>query len=48
LAESEEEALDCVMNGEFSSDPDSEYSEEIDEYGDMKIDNIDLIEKDTE
>jgi hypothetical protein len=44
LAESEEEALDCVING-FS---DNDYEEDIDEYGDMEIDNIDLIEKDTE
>lgn len=45
LAETEEEALNCVING-FSAD--SEYIEDIDEYGDMEIDNIDLIEKDTE
>ena len=44
LAESEEEALDCVING-FS---DNDYEEDIDEYGDMEIDNIDLIEKDAE
>jgi hypothetical protein len=44
LAESEEEALDCVING-FS---DNDYEEDIDEYGDMEIDNIDLIEEDTE
>lgn len=44
LAESEEEALDCVING-FS---DNDYEEDIDEYGDMEIDNIDLIEKDTQ
>ena len=43
LAESEEEALDCVING-FS---DNDYEEDIDEYGDMEIDNIDLIEEDT-
>jgi hypothetical protein len=45
LAETEQEALDCVVNG-FSAD--SEYAEDIDEYGDMEIDNIDMIEKDTE
>lgn len=44
LAETEDEALQCVVNG-FS---DNEYEEDIDEYGDMEIDNIDLIEKDTE
>jgi len=45
LATNEEEALNCVING-FSSDPESEYAEDIDEYGDMEIDNIDMIEKD--
>ena len=44
LAESEEEALDCVING-FS---DNDYEEDIDEYGDMEIDNIDLIEENAE
>lgn len=44
LAETEDEALQCVVNG-FS---DNEYEEDIDEYGDMEIDNIELIEKDTE
>ena len=44
MADSEEEALNCVING-FSTD--SEYHEDIDEYGDMEIDNIDLIEEDT-
>ena len=44
LAETEDEALQCVVNG-FSDD---EYEEDIDEYGDMEIDNIELIEKDTE
>lgn len=44
LAETEDEALQCVVNG-FS---DNEYEEDIDEYGDMEIDNIDLIEKDIE
>jgi hypothetical protein len=43
MAENEEEALNRVING-FSTD--SEYTEDIDEYGDMEIDNIDLIEKD--
>jgi hypothetical protein len=47
LAESEEEALDCVING-FSTDDTNQYEEDIDEYGDMEIDNIDLIEKDAE
>lgn len=45
IAESEEGALDCVMNG-FSTD--SQYEEDIDEYGDMEIDSIDVIEKDVE
>ena len=45
IAESEEGALDRVMNG-FSTD--SQYEEDIDEYGDMEIDNIDMIEKDVE
>ena len=40
-ADSEDEALHCVING-FNE------MEDIDEYGDMQIDNIDLIEKDTE
>lgn len=44
LAETEDEALQCVVN-RFS---DNEYEEDIDEYGDMEIDNIELIEKDTE
>ena len=44
LAESEEEALDCVING-FSE---NDYEEDIDEYGDMEIDNIDLIEENAE
>lgn len=44
IAESEDEALHCVVNG-FSSD--SEYLEQVDEYGDMQIDNIEVIEKDT-
>lgn len=43
IAESEDEALHCVVNG-FSSD--SEYLEQVDEYGDMQIDNIEVIEKD--
>ena len=43
VAESEDEALQCVVNG-FSSD--SEYLEEVDEYSDMQIDNIEVIEKD--
>lgn len=43
IANSEDEALHCVVNG-FSSD--SEYLEEVDEYGDMQIDNIEVIEKD--
>lgn len=43
IAESEDEALHCVVNG-FSSD--SEYLEQVDEYGDMEIDNIEVIEKD--
>jgi len=42
IADNEEEALHCVING-FSSD--SDYEEDIDEYGDMEIDNIDCIEK---
>lgn len=42
-ATSEDEALLCVVNG-FSSE--SEYLEEIDEYGDMVIDNVELLEKD--
>ena len=42
IADSEEDALNCVING-FS---DTKYEEDIDEYGDMEIDNIDLIEKD--
>jgi len=45
IANSEEEALHRVVNG-FSTD--SDYDENIEEYGDMEIDNIDLIEKDTE
>ena len=45
LAENEDEAVDCVING-FGGDHD--YEEDIDEYGDMQIDNIDMIEKDTE
>jgi len=45
MADSEEEALNCVING-FSTD--SEYYEDIDEYGDMEIDNVDMIEKDAE
>ena len=51
LADTEDEALHCVING-FSSDTKYEeeidYEEDIDEYGDMEIDNIELIEKDTE
>lgn len=42
LADTEEEALHCVING-FSTD--SQYEEDIDEYGDMQIDNIDMIEE---
>ena len=45
IAESEDEALHCVVNG-FSGD--SDYLEEIDEYGDMAIDNVECIEKDVE
>ena len=51
LAESEEEALKCFNDG-FPSDSeyieDIDYEEDIDEYGDKQIDNIDLIEKDAE
>ena len=45
IAESEDEALARVNNG-FSTD--SQYDEDIDEYGDMEIDNVDLIEKNVE
>jgi len=41
IADTEEEALHCVVNG-FS---DNKYEEEIDEYGDMEIDNVELIEE---
>lgn len=51
LAESEEEALKCFTDG-FPSDSeyieDIDYEEDIDEYGDKQIDNIELIEKDIE
>jgi hypothetical protein len=42
VAESEDEAISRVCNG-FSTD--SSYSEEIDEYGDMSIDNIECIQE---
>jgi hypothetical protein len=42
VAESEDEAIFRVCNG-FSTD--SSYSEEIDEYGDMSIDNIECIQE---
>jgi hypothetical protein len=43
IANSEDDAVERVCNG-FSSD--SLYLEEVDEYGDMSIDNVDMIEKD--
>lgn len=45
IAENEEEALNCVVNG-FAID--SDYEEDIDEFGDMEIDNIECIEKGVE
>lgn len=42
IADSEDDAVQRVCNG-FSAD--TPYLEEVDEYGDMKIDNIDLIEE---
>lgn len=51
LAETEEEALKQFNEG-YSAESeyleDIDYEEDIDEYGDMEIDNIELIEKDTE
>lgn len=41
-ADSEEDAAQRVCNG-FSSD--TPYTEEIDEYGDMEIDNVEEIEE---
>lgn len=43
VADNEDEAIDLVCNG-FSDD---KYEEEIEGYGDMEIESIDLIEKDT-
>lgn len=42
LANTEEEALK-QFNDEYSAE--SEYLEDIDEYGDIQIDNIDMIEE---
>jgi len=49
LADSEQEAIELFTNGypansEYIEDVDHE--EDIDEYGDRQIDNIDMIEKD--